>query len=41
MISFDSDFEPIARIAAGGGPMNVRPAAAAEAAKAAFSERNP
>ena len=32
---------PIARIAAGGGPMNVAPAAATASAKSAFSDRNP
>jgi len=37
----DSVFEPISRIAAGGGPIQVRPAASTASAKAAFSARNP
>ena len=32
---------PIARIAAGGGPMKTSPARAQRSAKSAFSERNP
>jgi hypothetical protein len=36
-----SDFEPIARIAAGGGPTKTRPASAQASAKRAFSDRNP
>ena len=34
-------FDPIARIAAGGGPTKVRPAVAHASAKSAFSERKP
>ena len=41
MIDFAADFEPIAAIAAGGGPMNTRPAAAQAVANASFSDRNP
>ncbi len=41
MIDFAADFEPIAAIAAGGGPMNTRPARAQAAAKASFSDRKP
>ena len=33
--------EPMDRIAAGGGPTNVSPAAAQASAKSAFSDRNP
>jgi hypothetical protein len=38
---FDSDFEPITRMASTGGPMKVTPAPAQAAAKAAFSARKP
>jgi hypothetical protein len=41
MIRFAAAFEPIAAIAAGGGPMNAMPALAQSAANVAFSERNP
>ena len=34
-------FEPMARIAPAGGPMNIRPAAAQASAKSAFSDRKP
>ena len=36
-----SIFEPIAAIASGVGPMNVRPAWPTRRAKSAFSERKP
>ena len=38
---FASIFEPIAVIAAGGGPIHVRPASITDWANAAFSLRNP
>jgi hypothetical protein len=41
MSAFDSAFEPMARIAAAGGPMNTTPAVAQASANAAFSDRNP
>ncbi len=37
----DSVFEPMIRIAAGGGPTQVTPAASTRSAKSAFSARNP
>ncbi len=36
-----SVFEPINSIAAGGGPIHVRPASSTDRANAAFSARNP
>ena len=36
-----SVFDPISSIAAGGGPIQVRPASSTVRAKAAFSARNP
>ena len=36
-----SVFEPIASIASGGGPIQVRPAASTARAKSAFSARKP
>ena len=36
-----SILEPIAAIASGGGPIQVRPASSTARAKSAFSERNP
>jgi hypothetical protein len=36
-----SIFEPIASMAAGGGPTHVSPASSTARAKAAFSDRNP
>ncbi len=41
MIRFAADFEPIAAIAAGGGPMNTSPARAQSVAKPSFSDRKP
>jgi hypothetical protein len=41
MIRFAADFDPIAAMAAGGGPMNTTPAAAHAAAKSSFSDRKP
>jgi hypothetical protein len=41
MIDLAADFEPIAAIADGGGPMNTTPAAAQAAAKSSFSDRKP
>ncbi len=41
MIVLAADFEPIAAIAAGGGPMNVTPASAQAVANCAFSDRKP
>jgi hypothetical protein len=41
MIRFASILLPMARIAAGGGPMNVSPAAAHRSANSAFSARKP
>jgi hypothetical protein len=41
MMVFAAAFEPIAAIAAGGGPTNTRPARAHAAANASFSDRNP
>ena len=41
IIFLASIFEPIARTAATGGPIQVRPASMTAAAKSAFSERNP
>ena len=41
MIRFAADFEPIAAIAAGGGPMKTTPARPHAVAKASFSDRNP
>ena len=41
MIDLAADFEPIAAMAAGGGPMNTRPAAAQAAANFSFSDRKP
>ena len=37
----NADFEPIARIAPGGGPMKTTPAFAQASAKSSFSERKP
>ena len=39
--SFAAILDPMAAMAAGDGPTNVRPAAAHAAAKSAFSDRNP
>ena len=41
MMFFAADFEPIAAIAAGGGPMKTIPALAQSAANPSFSERKP
>ena len=41
MMFFAADFEPIAAIAAGGGPMKTSPARAQAAAKPSFSDRKP
>jgi hypothetical protein len=41
IISRAASFEPIASIAAGGGPTHVRPASMTPCANDAFSERNP
>jgi hypothetical protein len=41
MLVLASDFDPIARIAAGGGPMNRNPAAATAVANSSFSDRKP
>ena len=41
MIALAADFEPIAAIADGGGPMNTTPSRAHAAAKPSFSERKP
>ena len=38
---FAADFDPIARIAAAGGPTKVSPAAAQASANSAFSDRKP
>ena len=38
---FAASFEPIARIADAGGPMNVSPAPTTASANCAFSERKP
>ena len=38
---FASIFEPIAAIAAGGGPIHVNPASPTAPAKVAFSDRKP
>ena len=39
--SLAAAFEPMARIAAGGGPMKTMPALAQASANSAFSARNP
>ena len=41
MIALAADFDPMARIAAAGGPMKTTPAAAQASANASFSERKP
>ena len=41
MIRLAAALDPIAAIAAGGGPTNTSPAAAQAVAKAAFSDRKP
>ena len=41
MIVFAADFEPIAAMAAGGGPMKTIPACAHAAANASFSDKKP
>ena len=41
MIFLASLLEPMARIAAGGGPMKTMPALAQASAKPAFSDRKP
>jgi hypothetical protein len=41
MSALAAAFDPIARIAAGGGPIKTMPAAAQAAANSAFSDRNP
>ena len=41
MISFEVTLSPMLRIAAGGGPMKVSPAATQASAKSAFSDRKP
>ena len=41
MMRFASILLPMARIAAGGGPMKTSPAPAQRSAKSAFSARNP
>ncbi len=41
MMFFAADFEPMAAIALGGGPMNTTPARAQSAANPSFSDRKP
>ena len=41
MMRFAALFEPIARIADAGGPMNTTPARSQASAKSSFSERKP
>ena len=41
MIDLAADFEPMARIAATGGPMKAIPAVAQASANSAFSDRKP